>query len=99
MKTQLLIAAAFSALALGSAVASTASAEPDFYYRTSPPSSNPHDVFRTSTKVYRTPEAAALAARKAACDCSMMKGNAAMQDQCMAMMSGPNAAAKPGAAG
>lgn len=99
MKTQILFAAAFSALALGSAVASAASAEPDFYYRTNPPSSNPHDVFRTLTKVYRTPEAAALA-RKANCDCAMMKGDAAMQEQCMAMMSAPNAgAAKPGAAG
>ena len=98
MKTQLLFAAAFGALAL-SAVASAASAEPDFYYRANPPSSNPHDVFRTATKVYRTPEAAALA-RQAACDCAMMKGDKAMQDQCMAVMSAPNAAAaKPAAAG
>lgn len=33
------------------------------------------------------------------CDCMMMKGAAAMRDQCMAMMSPPTAPSQPGSAG
>lgn len=89
MTSRNLIAIGASALTLGLSVATLAAAAPsepqgDYTYRTSPPSSNPHDVFRTLIKVPRTPEAAARM-RMADCDCPMMKGDAAMRDLCMSM--------------
>lgn len=93
MTSRNLIAIGASALTLGLSVATLAAASPsepqgDYTYRTSPPSSNPHDVFRTLIKVPRTPEAAARM-RMADCDCSMMKGDAAMRDRCMSMTGPP----------
>jgi hypothetical protein len=38
-------------------------------------------------------------AQATTCDCMMMKGAAAMRDQCMAMMSLPRAPSQPGSAG
>lgn len=93
MTSRNLIAIGASALALGLSVATLASAaasEPqgDYTYRTSPPPSNPHDVFRTVIKVPRSPVATAQA-RASDCDCPMMKGDAAMRDMCMGMMGAP----------
>ncbi|TAL31250.1 MAG: hypothetical protein EPN98_16365 [Phenylobacterium sp.] len=96
MTSRNLIAIGAAALALGlSATAFAAQSEPqgDFTYRTSPPSSNPHDVFRTLIKVPRTPEAAARM-RMANCDCPMMKGDAAMRDMCMTTMGVPTTSPK-----
>ncbi len=78
MSFRILIAAGAGALTLG--LASTALADPDYTYRTSPPASNPHDVFRTVTKVPRTPEAAARL-RMAECNCPTMKGDPAKSGQ------------------
>jgi hypothetical protein len=78
MTSRNLIAIGAAALTLGlsaTTLAFAAQSEPqgDVAYRVSPPSSNPHDVFRTVIKVPRTPEAAARM-RMANCDCPMMKG-------------------------
>ncbi|MDP3852539.1 hypothetical protein [Phenylobacterium sp.] len=76
MTSRNLIAISAAALTLGLsaatlAVAAPAESQSDFTYRASPPSSNPHDVFRTVIKV---PRAGSEHARTANCDCPMMKG-------------------------
>lgn len=80
MTTRTLIAASASALVLGLSAASAVSAAPDYIRRVSPPSSNPHDGFRTVTKVPLTPDAKPRAAM-ARCDDTMMKDRA-MRDRC-----------------
>lgn len=88
MTSRKLIASGAAALTLGLSAATMAfAAQPEpqggYTYRVSPPSSNPHDVFRTVTKV---PHAGSEQARMANCDCPMMKGAPAMRDMCMDMM-------------
>ena len=74
-----------TALALSLPLATGACAMSGQYaYRTAPPSSNPHDYFRTVEKVPGSPSAGHQA-RTADCDCPMMKGDAAMRDMCMSM--------------
>ena len=80
MTFRTLAAIGATALTLGlSAAAFAAPAEPqgDYRLRVAPPSSNPHDYFRTVEKV--------PGSRPADCDCPMMKGDAAMRDMCMSM--------------
>jgi hypothetical protein len=89
MTSRKLIAIGAAALTLGLSAATLAAAQPEpqgaYIYRTLPPSSNPHDVFRTVTKV---PRAGSEQARMANCDCPMMKGDPAMRDMWMDMMGG-----------
>ena len=87
MTFRTLTAISAAALTLGlSAAAHAAAAEPqgDYRLRVAPPSSNPHDYFRTVEKVPGSPSAGHQA-RTADCDCPMMKGDAAMRDMCMSM--------------
>lgn len=84
MNTRKLIAVGASALMLGLSAASAVSAAPDYSRRASPPSSNPHDVFRTVTRIPLTPEAKSRAAM-AKCDDTMMK-DPAMRDHCLKVM-------------
>ena len=65
-----------------------------YSYRISPPSSNPHDVFRTVIK-RAGPERAWMAN----CDCPMMKADAAMRDRCMNMLGDPRRTAPSPKAG
>ena len=73
------IAAAFAAVALTAIAGSPALAAPStdagVAYRASPPSSNPHDVFRRNIKVDEAATKTAMAMED--CDCPMMKGSAA----------------------
>lgn len=101
MTSRKLIAIGAAALTLGlSATTLAFAAQPEaqggYTYRVSPPSSNPHDVFRTVTKV---PGAGSEQARMANCDCPMMKGDAAMRDMCMNMMGDHRGAAPSPKAG
>ncbi len=92
MKTRINCAAAVSATALGLLIAlstSAAIAQPSgkasaFFPRPQPPASGLQ-----------------LASKAAVdCGCKMMEGDAALQDQCMAMMARPHGdAAKPGSPG
>lgn len=70
------IAATFAAAALSAIAGSPALASPSIdagvTYRASPPSSNPHDVFRRNIKVDETTAKTAMAMKD--CDCPMMKG-------------------------
>jgi hypothetical protein len=72
-------AAAFAAASLTAIAASPALASPSndagIIYRASPPSSNPHDVFRRNIKVDDAGAKTAMAMKD--CDCPMMKGAAA----------------------
>ena len=72
------IAAAFAAAAL-TAIAASALASPSndagITYRASPPSSNPHDVFRRNIRVDDAGAKTAMAMKD--CDCPMTKGAAA----------------------
>ena len=98
MTSRNLIAIGASALALGLAtaplaLAATLEPQPAEIRRTGPPPSNPHDVFRRTVKVPRTPAGAEQAQAPAPnCNCPMMKGDAAMRDMCMQMKGDP---AKP----
>jgi hypothetical protein len=80
------IAIGAAALTLGFSFATlaTAASEPQgaYSHRVSPPSSNPHDVFRT---VVNKPRKGSEQARMANCDCSMMTGDAVMRDMCVGM--------------
>lgn len=100
MTSRKLIAIGAAALSLGLSAATLAAAQPEpqgaYTYRISPPSSNPHDVFRTVTKV---PRAGSEQTRMANCDCPMMKGDAAMRDMCMNMMGDHRGAAPSPKAG
>lgn len=73
------IVAAFAAAALTAIAASPALASPlhnaGITYRASPPSSNPHDVFRLNIRVDGAVAKATMAMKD--CDCPMMKGAAA----------------------
>jgi len=73
------LAAAFAAVALTAITGSPALAAPStdagVPYRASPPSSNPHDVFRRNVKVDQAATKTAMAMKD--CDCPMMKGSAA----------------------
>ncbi len=76
MTSRNLIAIGACALTLSLSVTTLASAAPAASegrdtYRTTPPSSNPHDVFRTIIKV---PRASAATEQASNCDCPMMKG-------------------------
>jgi len=89
MTSRNLIVIGASALALSLSVATLATAaqtapQGGYTLRTSPPPSNPHDVFRTNITVPRSPEAAQQA-RADDCDCPMMKADAAMRAMCMDM--------------
>lgn len=91
MTSRNLIAISACALTLGLSIATLASAasagpQGGDTYRTSPPPSNPHDVFRTIKKV---PSSAAASSHASNCDCPMMKGSAAARDACMDMMAPP----------
>lgn len=73
MTSRNLLAVGACALTLGLtattlAVAAPATSQGDSY-RTAPPSSNPHDVFRTIVKI---PRSGAATAQASACDCPMM---------------------------
>jgi hypothetical protein len=72
------LATAFAAAALSAIAGSSALASPSrdagFAYRTSPPSSNPHDVFRRNIKVAHAEAKTAMTMKD--CDCPMMKGAA-----------------------
>jgi hypothetical protein len=78
------IAVALAAVSLAG-VAVPALASPsnrdEFTYRTGPPSSNPHDVFRTITKAPKTPGATAQAMAMKDCRCPMMQGGGAKPSQ------------------
>ncbi|MDR7114509.1 hypothetical protein [Caulobacter sp. BE254] len=73
------LAAAFAAAALTAMVNSPALASPltdaGVTYRASPPSSNPHDVFRRNIRIDDAEAKTAVAMKD--CDCPMMKGAAA----------------------
>ncbi|GGL10222.1 hypothetical protein [Caulobacter rhizosphaerae] len=73
------IAAAFAAAALsaiaGSPALASPSADAGVTYRTSLPSSNPHDVFRRNIKVDEAATKTAMAMKD--CDYPMMKGASA----------------------
>lgn len=70
------LAAAFAVAALTAIAASPALASPSsdvgIGYRASPPSSNPHDVFRRNIKVDSAKATTAVAMKD--CSCPMMKG-------------------------
>ena len=72
-------AAAFAAAALTAIAGSPALASPSndagISYRASPPSSNPHDVFRRNIRFDAAGAKTAMAMKD--CDCPMMKGAAA----------------------
>lgn len=72
------IAAAFAAAALTAIAGSPALASPSndagVSYRASPPSSNPHDVFRRNIKVDDAGAKTAMAMKD--CDCPITKGSA-----------------------
>jgi hypothetical protein len=79
MTSRNLIAIGACALTLGLSVATLASAAPagpqgGDTYRTAPPSSNPHDVFRTMVRV---PRSGAASERASNCDGPMMAGASA----------------------
>lgn len=89
MTSRNLILIGAAALTLGLSAATLATAAPDepqrgTVLRVSPPSSNPHDVFRTVTRVPAKLERAEDKAT-ATCDCPMMRGDAATADMCMSM--------------
>lgn len=73
------IAAALAAAALSAIAGSPALAGPltdaGVTYRASPPSSNPHDVFRRNIKIDDAEAKTTMAMKD--CDCPMMKGSAA----------------------
>ncbi|MGR4866618.1 hypothetical protein [Caulobacter sp. LARHSG274] len=73
------LAAAFAAAALTAIAGSPALASPStdagVTYRASPPSSNPHDVFRRNIRIDDAEAKTAMAMKD--CDCPMMKGAAA----------------------
>ncbi|WP_411286401.1 hypothetical protein [Phenylobacterium sp.] len=77
------IAAALTAVTLASVAAPALASPMDqgaFTYRVGPPSSNPHDQFRTPIKVAKTQPGMANMAMKD-CSCPMMQGGAAKPDQ------------------
>lgn len=78
MKISKTLAAAFAAAALttiaGAPALASASQDAGSAYRTSPPSSNPHDVFRHNIKVADAEAKTAMAMK--ACDCPMTKAAA-----------------------
>ncbi len=85
MTSRNLILVGAAALTFGLSAATLAVAgQPQgaFTYRTAPPPSNPHDVFRTIVKVPATPDATGRV-RVAQCDCAMMRGDAAARADCM----------------
>lgn len=76
MTSRNLIAFGACALILALSVAPLASAAPaapqgDDAYRIAPPSSNPHDLFRT---IIKTPRFGAATDQASNCDCPMMAG-------------------------
>lgn len=82
MTSKMILAISAGALSLTLAAAAQA-ADPqmpvkDYVLRTAPPSPNPHDVFRRTIQVPRTPKVA-----EAPCDCPMMKGGPPMREHCM----------------
>lgn len=93
MTSHNLIAIGASALALSLSIATLATAAPTepqsaYSYRTGPPPSNPHDVFRTNIKVPHSSDTAQQA-KAGDCDCPMMRGDAAMRAMCMDMGASP----------
>lgn len=80
MNIRILIAAGVSALALG-LTATSASAATDTVRRVSPPSSNPHDVFRTVVRVPAAPGASARLAKESCCE-AMMSGRSGGSSEC-----------------
>lgn len=88
MTSRNLIAIGACALTLSLSVTTLASAAPSDpqggdSYRMAPPSSNPHDVFRTIVKV---PRSTSVIQQASNCDCPMTKGDVAARDACMNMM-------------
>jgi hypothetical protein len=69
-----LAAAAFAVTAHSAALAASSN-DAGFTYRASPPSSNPHDVFRRNIKVDNGAATTAMAMKD--CDCPKMKHAAA----------------------
>ena len=93
MTFRTLAAIGATALTLGLSAATLAFAAPaepqgDYRLRAAPPSSNPHDYFRSVEKVPGSP-APRDQARTSDCDCPMMKGDPAMRDMCMGRRSPP----------
>lgn len=78
------ITVAFAAATLAGVAVPALAAPADqgeFTYRTGPPSSNPHDVFRTVIKVPKAPSTTAQVMAMKDCPCPMMQGGGAKPSQ------------------